>query len=217
MVRSDHAVRVRVLYLVRHIRNLLNHDPLLPFSWVGSRFPLLQTHFANVKLRNKWSGYLRSTIQIVAALFGWFMATAVAAIYSALCIAASLLLFFLGLAGVWRWWRWRWSEEGRRLSRWERENDGCPVKVMPGEEHGTRWIEARQIANSMNSGMRGETYATHFNLGPFLKCTTGLDMVQLYILISRRDDDEERSKKLDDIDRDREGGWIINHSSACNQ
>lgn len=86
------------------------------------------------------------------------------------------------------------------------------MKVMPGEEHGTRWMEARQIANSMNSVMRGEGYAKHFNLGPFLKCTTGLDMVHLYRLISRRDDDEERSKKLDDIDRDREGGWIIHHS-----
>lgn len=54
--------------------------------------------------------------------------------------------------------------------------------VMPGEERSEDWSKAREIAMAHNY-TQSSTGSIHFNVGPLLKMTTGMDVEQLALRI----------------------------------
>lgn len=94
-----------------------------------------------------------------------------------------------------------------RLSWWLKENWGKTVEenipeAMAGQEKGSHWKIAWDLANLRNHGISADCKLPHFNVIPFLKSKTGLDMRHLARLTISRDETSKVEEELVEVDRE---------------
>lgn len=140
-----------------------------------------------------------TTIKIVV----WIIMLVCAAGLGIACFIGAVILWGRGLYGVFRWVHWRSSKKGMSVSG--EIEDSCP-KVMPGQEKGSHWNHAWTIAKSGNRRIRDDRDSAHFNVGPLLKSTTGLEMKSIALLIRMRHESSKRKDELHEVDRKAAGG-----------
>ena len=114
-------------------------------------------------------------------------------IASMLCffyIICSVLLWVLGIYGIYVWLKDNWEKNDRKIP-----------KAMPGQEKTDHWVRAWQLAHLRNNGIREEGAQANFHVVPLLKSKTGLDMQHLARLSKARDAKTKSEKELVEVDR----------------
>lgn len=117
-------------------------------------------------------------------------------------LGAAILCFFysigsiaLWIAGAFRlWW---WLKEN-----WKKKVEEKIPEAMAGQEKGSHWETAWDLANLRNHGISADCKLPHFNVIPFLKSKTGLDMRHLAHLTISRDETSKVEEELVRVDRE---------------
>lgn len=144
-------------------------------------------------------GAFKTLCWVLIKVLAWALMSVCAAALSIACFTGAIVLWARGLYGVYRWVCWRSSEEGKSVSG-ETPDYRCPT-AMPGQEQGAHWKHAWTIAKGGNRKIRDNRDSAHFNVGPLLTNSTGLNVGQLALLIRTRHEISNRKEELHEVDR----------------
>lgn len=135
-------------------------------------------------------GYFRHLLFVMSKFGALAVAMLVASVLCFLYIVGTIILWFVGIFGIFDW----------VASNWKESQENIP-KAMPGQEHGDHWKRAWELASLRNHGVSEGRNRGHFNVVPFLKSKTGLDMQHLMRLTKARDAKSKSEEELIEVDR----------------
>lgn len=132
-------------------------------------------------------------VESIAKQFAAFVFAPVgASVLYLLYVVGTIFLWGVGFVGIFKWVISTWKKRDR--------NNNIP-EAMPGQELGEHWERAWELASLRNHGVREDRGQAHFNVVPFLKSQTGLDMQHLMRLAKARDAKSKSEQELIAVDR----------------